>query len=581
MATTSPEALRKIKRFDQLLAYLRDELDWPVEDFEFDEVTFDWDPEELGIEKSVAAKIQSIKQLRPLASGQQWGIFFVKFEPKRLPMVAMRRLLNKLVIKKRASSQSADQASWQMRDLLFVSEYGDGEGRKISFAQFTDASPGNLPTLKVLAWGETQTKLTLEDVDQKLRSHLTWPDDPSDAAAWRERWSGAFKHRHGHVIKTSKELATQLAELAKAIYEKAVEALEVETENGPLTKLLRAFQQALIQDLTPDSFADMYAQTITYGLFSAAVSSYAGDPKYNGRSEVTTDKMVQLVPNTNPFLREMLSTFLSAGGEGNTLNFDELGINDVVDLLNDEKTDIHSVIREFGAMGRDEDPVIHFYEDFLKAYNAELRFQRGVFYTPKPVVSYIVRSVHELLQTEFGLEDGLADTTTWGEMVERFNAQPNTSSTRKRVSPSTPPTSDESPQPLTIPDGMTADDPFVQILDPATGTATFLVEVIDVIHKTMTAKWKKAGKNQAQCRDAWNEYVSQHLLPRVYGYELMMAPYAIAHMKIGLKLTETGYGFHSDERASVFDKLTRTTQFTCSKSAWEMVSRSRARVASS
>ncbi|GAB5513202.1 type ISP restriction/modification enzyme [Rhodopirellula baltica] len=529
MVQASYEQLHKIKDFDGLLEYLRDVLDWPIESFDFDEIFFEYEPEELGLDESVADGIESIRQLRSMEGEDTLGIFFVEFKKKKLPMVAMRRLLRSLVIKKRASSQSADRVAFKMRDLLFISQYGEGDGRKISFAQFSDATPGNLPPLKVLAWGETQTKLTLQDVDEKLRRHLKWPDDPTDSEQWHGQMAAAFTLRHGHVIKTSKELATHLAELAKAIYEKAVEALEVETETGPLTKLLRAFQQSLIQDLTPDSFADMYAQTITYGLFSAAVSSYAGDPEYNERREVTTERMVQLVPNTNPFLREMLSTFLSAGGEGNALNFDELGINDVVDLLNDENTDIHSVIREFGAMRRDEDPVIHFYEDFLTAYNSKLRFDRGVFYTPKPVVSYIVRSVHEMLRSEFGLEDGLADTTTWGEMLERHQGDG-----------------------LELPEGMKTEDAFVQILDPATGTATFLVEVIDVIYETMISKWKDAGKNDAQCNDAWNAYVPQHLLSRVYGYELMMAPYAIAHMKIGVKLTETGYLFASDDRARIF-----------------------------
>lgn len=529
MTIPSAKALRKIKRFDQLLAYLRDELDWPTEEFEFEDLTFDWEPDELGIDEKVAAKIDYVKQLRPLVSGQEWGIFFIKFEPKRLPMVAMRRLLNKLVVKKRASNQTADRAAWQMRDLLFISQYGEGDERKISFAQFTDGGAGNLPTLKVLSWGETQTDLTLDFLDQRLRQQLRWPDDPTNTKAWHDQWSSAFTLRHGHVIKTSAELASSLAVLAKSIYEKAVEALEVETENGPLTKLLGAFRQALIHDLEPNSFADMYAQTITYGLFSAAASGTVATDDFGGRTYVNTERMVQLVPPTNPFLRDMLSTFLTAGGEGNALNFDELGINDVVDLLNDEKTDLNSVLREFGNRKRDEDPVVHFYEEFLKAYNSRLRFQRGVFYTPQPVVSYIVRSVHELLKTEFGLEDGLADTTTWGEMVERFEEQG-----------------------LKIPDGMSADAPFVQILDPATGTATFLVEVIDVIHKTMIAKWKKSRMNEVQCNAAWNKYVPKFLLPRIYGYEVMMAPYAIAHMKIGLKLTATGYRFGSDERARIF-----------------------------
>ena len=309
------DKLRKIKRFDQLTAYLRDELDWPIDELEFDELTYDWEPEELGIEGKHAAKIEYIRQFRPLATNQKWGIFFVKFEPKRLPMVVMRRLLNGLVMKTRTSAGKASQATWKMHDLLFISEYGEGKERKISFAQFADNEPGNLPVLKVLSWGETQTDLTLDDLDHKLRSNLTWPNDPENADRWRNQWSDAFTRRHGHVIKTSKDLAAELAVLAKAIYTEATKILDVETEDGPLTKLFKAFQQVLIHDLEPNDFADMYAQTITYGLFSSAVSGTVLDGDDGDRTFVSTERMVQLVPNTNPFLREMLATFLTAGGE--------------------------------------------------------------------------------------------------------------------------------------------------------------------------------------------------------------------------------------------------------------------------
>ena len=143
------------------------------------------------------------------------------------------------------------------------------------------------------------------------------------------------------------------------------------------------------------------------------------------------------------------------------------------------------------------------------------------------MVSYIVRSVDELLRTEFGLEDGLADTTTWGEMARR----------RKD---------------LEIPEGTSPDHAFVQILDPATGTGTFLVEVIDLIHKTLVAKWQAQGHGEKKTESLWNEYVPKYLLSRLHGYELLMAPYAIAHLKIGLKLYETGYRFGSDERARIY-----------------------------
>ena len=212
-----------------------------------------------------------------------------------------------------------------------------------------------------------------------------------------------------------------------------------------------------------------------------------------------------------------------AGGPG--IDFDELGVSEVVELL--DQANIEAVVRDFGDRNPQEDPVIHFYEHFLAAYDKTQKVSRGVFYTPRPVVSYIVRSVDDLLRTEFGLEDGFADVTTWGEMAKR----------RKD---------------LEVPDGTPPDQAFVQILDPATGTGTFLVEVIDLIHNTMAAKWKSQGHREEKIQTLWNEYVPKHLLPRLHGYELLMAPYAIAHLKIGLKLFETGYRFESDERARVY-----------------------------
>ncbi|MFL2666976.1 MAG: type ISP restriction/modification enzyme [Burkholderiales bacterium] len=207
------------------------------------------------------------------------------------------------------------------------------------------------------------------------------------------------------------------------------------------------------------------------------------------------------------------------------MDFDELGINEVVDLL--DNTNMEAVLRDFGDRNQKEDPVMHFFEGFLQEYDSEIRKDRGVFYTPQPVVSFIVRSVDEQLRTEFGLEDGLADTTTWGELVARITD-------------------------LKIPEGTSPDQAFVQILDPATGTGTFPVEVIDLIYKTMTAKWQSQGNREAQIKELWNQYVPEHLLPRLHGYELMMAPYAIAHMKMGLKLYETGYRFKSKERARIY-----------------------------
>ena len=189
MPTDHRAALANIKRFDQLIAYLRDEMAWPIEGDDFDEMTFEYTPDELGIDVSNTAKIQEIKRLRPLAPNQPWGIFFVKFEPKQLPVVALRRILGQVAIKKRASANSSERQAWAAEDLLFVSNYGEGDKRQISFAHFATPNDGrDLPTLKVLGWDNRDTALHLDTVARELTEHLAWPDDEDSADAWRGQW---------------------------------------------------------------------------------------------------------------------------------------------------------------------------------------------------------------------------------------------------------------------------------------------------------------------------------------------------------------------------------------------------------
>jgi hypothetical protein len=522
--TDTHEKLRHISTFPSLIKFLREDLDWPIESDDFEDLTFDYTPEELGIDPASAAKIDEIKRMRRLAANQPWGIFFVKFEPKQLPVVALRRILNSVVAKKRATASSAEQQKWATDDLLFISNYGEDEERRISFAHFSqDPTKDHLPTLKVLAWDDLDTPLHLEHAASTLVERLSWPnsEDEWDDESWRDRWSSAFELRHREVITTSKVLAERLALLARAIRHRILGVLEIETDEGPVTRLMQSFRDALVHDLDAAGFADMYAQTIAYGLLSARIAN----PKANDGVEVQ-------LPVTNPFLKELMETFLHLGGgkakgRGTAIDFDELGVREVAGLLGDPNTKMEAIVRDFGDRNRQEDPVIHFYELFLKAYDAEQKISRGVFYTPQPVVSFIVRSVHERLQTEFGLTDGLADTATWGEMAERQAG-------------------------LEIPEGVRGTDRFVTVLDPATGTGTFLVEAIDVIHRTLREKWSHEGHGEKQILDLWNDYVHEHLLPRLHGYELLMAPYAIAHLKIGLKLLETGYRFQTNQRARIY-----------------------------
>jgi predicted helicase len=506
---------------------------WPIARDSFDDVDdlfYEFSAEELGIDPKTSAKILEIKRLRPLSPKQPWGIFFVKFEPKKLPVIALRRILGQVALKRRASANSPDRTAWSADDLLFISNYGDGDARQISFAHFSKSESSlDLPTLRVLGWNNLDTGLHLDAVAKELTENLTWPEEGGDLNQWRKTWSDAFKLGHNEVINTAKDLSIRLAELASSIRDRIKVALSIENDSGPLTLLKNAFKSSLVNDLDNDSFADMYAQTIAYGLLSARIT----DP-----SKKTVDDFTSHM-RTSPFLRELMETFLKIGGRkgkagGSGIDFDELGVGDVIQLL--DNVNIEAVLRDFGDKNRQEDPVMHFFEGFLQAYDKKIRKDRGVFYTPQPVVSYIVRSVHELLQTEFGLTDGLADIVTWGEML------------KKHPEMKLPSLTDELGEKRTI----SPTEPFVQILDPATGTATFLIEVIEVIHQTLTAKWKQQRLNETQQLAAWNDYVPKHLLPRLHAFELMMAPYAIAHMKVGLKLAETGYRFATDERARIY-----------------------------
>lgn len=526
MAEVVAEELAKVDSFPKLVKLLRDKLDWPInEGYEFDEITFEYEPKDLGLKPEEAAKVREIHQLRPLITGQPWGIFFLSFDEKAMSVTVLRRVLRELVVKQRASGQSATQAAWQKEDLIFVAGFGNSGERELAFVHFCDnASTGDLPVMKVLGWSAKDTTLHNRNAGQMLSQRLVWPDDVSDFSGWRDRWASAFEVAHREVITTSRDLAVRLAALASEIRARANQLLEAETDQGPMQTMLAAFRRNLIHELNEDGFADMFAQTIAYGLLAARISRPMG---------IIADNLADMVPKTNPFLKELFGNFLRIGGRDKRagLDFDELGVRDVVDVLN--KANMEAVLRDFGNRNPKKDPVIHFYEDFLREYDREQKVDAGIFYTPPAVVGFIVRGIDEMLRTEFSLPLGLADTSTWAEVAERNDR-------------------------ITIPAHVKPDAPFVQILDPATGTGTFLVEVIDLIHKRMGEHWKAQGKSVAEIKAAWNLYVPAHLLPRLTAFELKMAAYTIAHMKVGLKLTETGYSFGSDERLHVL--LTNSLQ---------------------
>ena len=333
--------------------------------------------------------------------------------------------------------------------------------------------------------------------------------------AYKENFD-KFKHLIEHFGYATPQTITSSSKLAKIMAGKArllanvIEEILIKDsdEDGDLKGQMDAFKDILIHDISPKEFADVYAQTITYGMFAARL--HDPTPDTFSRSEAAT-----LIPKTNPFLRQL---FQYVAG----IDLDERICWIVDDLAETFRaTDMPKIMSGFGKRTEQNDPMIHFYEDFLSAYDPSLRKRRGVWYTPQAVVNFIVRAVDDILQKEFNLPMGLADTSkiTIDQSIQQSHDKRYSDGKKKQK----------------------VELHRVQILDPATGTGTFLAEVVSQIY----------AKFQGQA-GMWQGYVDEHLLPRLNGFELLMASYAMAHLKIDWMLTETGYKPVDNKRLRIF-----------------------------
>ena len=312
-------------------------------------------------------------------------------------------------------------------------------------------------------------------------------------------------------ITSAPRLAKLMAGKARLLAKIIESAMNDETqsyENDNLRGQYNAFKEVLIQELKKEEFADIYAQTIAYGMFAARL--HDDTPEDFSREEAA-----RLIPKTNPFLRQIFNNLA-----GNDLD-ERIAwvVDDLVTVF--QATNLQKIMASYSRDKLHHDPMIHFYEDFLSEYNPKLRKSKGVWYTPQPVVGFIVRAVDEILQKEFGLPEGLADYS----MIEREVAVEQSRDRRTT-------------------DGMKHEKRKfhrVQILDPATGTGTFLAEVVNQIYD-------RYRDNQG----IWQQYVEQHLLPRLNGFEILMASYAVAHIKLDMLLGETGYRHQTDKRLHVY-----------------------------
>lgn len=307
----------------------------------------------------------------------------------------------------------------------------------------------------------------------------------------------------GQTIKSSRRLAEMMALKASSLQGTIEEALTSDEEtldNSSLKSQFNIFKTALIHDLTPKGFADIYAQTLAYGMFAARLNDTTLD-------DFTRQEAAELIPKSNPLLRKLFGYI--AGPD-----IDErikTKVNALADVF--RATDVDALLRNFGKSIHVNDPIIHFYETFLAKYDPKLRKAKGVWYTPEPVVKFIVRAVDDILKTDFGFQEGISD--------------------RSRITIKVPAQDKKKPVPKIV--------HKVQILDPATGTGTFLIEVVKQIYKRF--------QNQ---QGSWNTYVEEHLIPRLNGFEILMASYSMAHLKLDMLLRETGYVNKKNKRFNIY-----------------------------
>ena len=299
-------------------------------------------------------------------------------------------------------------------------------------------------------------------------------------------------------IKSGKRLAEIMGGKARRIRDNIKHFLSSESgKNAELTKVYETIKKLLVHDLTLETFADMYAQTLVYGLFVA---------RYHDETEkdFSRQEARELIPASNPFLRHFFDHIVGP-------NFDkrlEYIVDELCEVFSHANVQelVHQYFKKNDLWGNTQegaDPVIHFYEDFLKEYDAELRKRIGAYYTPLPIVRFIIKSIDELLKKEFGLSKGLADDSKIDTVQGKVHR--------------------------------------VQILDPAVGTGTFIAEVIHKIHSYFTGQ-----------EGRWASFVHHDLLPRLHGFELMMASYTIAHLKMSMILKETGFKYFNNTRLGIY-----------------------------
>lgn len=315
-------------------------------------------------------------------------------------------------------------------------------------------------------------------------------------------------------IRSPVQLAAKMAEKSRLLKAIVFNTLESDQVSKDIESQYQAFKEDLIHDLSHDEFADIYAQTIAYGLFTARFY----DPTLPTFSR---DEARSLLPKSNPFLRKFFDHVAGIDMEARVVWV----IDDLIQLF--RHVDVDELLKDFGTKTKQTDPILHFYETFLGQYDPAKRKARGVYYTPQPVVDFIVRSVDQILKQDFGLPKGLADSS---KVTKQIPENQHKDYSNLRVE-----TAGNNTKKYFV------DTHKVQILDPATGTGTFPLAVIKHIEQSF-----------GNMKGMWPQYVAQDLIPRLHGFEIMMSSYSMAHLKLAMYLRESGVNLTGDQRLQIY-----------------------------
>ena len=468
-------SIRNVVDAESMLRYCASNLGWNLDLDAFDdidEITYDFTARDLGLQEEAFAKIKELRQLRPVMDDQPFGVFLVTFENKSLSVSALRKILQRLT----PSNYGREYKTWRSDRIIFFCFWGTVDRRTIGFAAFENPVDGSCSAFKILyCTPAIEDYANCADFENKL-SLLKWPTNIEDHDAWYESWHKAFTTSHRQVILDTRNLVEALASVASRLKADVLMSLKDEDADGQLHTLWLHLRGLLGDIYTAENFADMFAQALVYGFLTARCLSRKEAVPF------TVQTALASCPLTNPLLKEIIDFCCR---EENEMMIDLSLVNEVVSVL--DATKIDQIVSDFNrqtSMGRMvEDPIVCFYEQFLDSYEREQRKIMGEYFTPFPAADFMVRSVEYFLKNIFNIESGFCDDQ-------------------------------------------------VSVLDPGTGTATCLRDIILRTHVEFL---------KTHTQSEWNRFVEESLLPRISGYELMIAPYAIAHLKLTLALQETGY----------------------------------------